>query len=123
MDEDSPLLHRSPLSASTKRLSRIEGFPTALTGSSRRPSTLPGGPLEEEEQEAMGSRWEATTKGERRKSVGLGLRFGMEGFLVEDEQEEDEEQAEQAETGQKGASFFSLFLQASRAGLFVLRRR
>ncbi|GAA5869396.1 hypothetical protein JCM8547_008663 [Rhodosporidiobolus lusitaniae] len=105
-EDDSPLLYRSPSSAPLHRLSR--SFPST----SRRPISL-ANPEHADDEEAYwrgevrrsvhvggggggGEKGEGGGGGGRRKSVGLGLRFGMEGFEIEEGDEEEEPETERA---------------------------
>ncbi|GAA6015123.1 hypothetical protein JCM10207_003609 [Rhodosporidiobolus poonsookiae] len=96
-DDDSPLLYRSPdLSlASSRRQSRLSFAPSGTHGD-RRPISLADPPAHSEEEDGEGY-WAGAVQQGRRKSVGLGLRFGIEGWV-------DEEQEEEEEEGQEGGA-------------------
>lgn len=112
--DDSPLTHASPSRAAFKRFSAVGDGTNPSSRSPRRSPSLTRGPLEEEEQETdeMLTGGTKGASGERRKSVGLGLRFGMEGFL---DDEEDEEYGEETETGREGAYFRCFSCQSATA--------
>ncbi|GAA5836255.1 hypothetical protein JCM11251_001444 [Rhodosporidiobolus azoricus] len=104
VEDDSPLLYRSPRSAHTSRLSRTSFVPPAMAIpeglEGRRPislqdppkSRMDGGQADGEQNEEGDEDSERYWRGEvqRRPSVGLGLNFGLDTFTEVEDAEEGE---------------------------------